>query len=810
MRPVQRDLPSGTVTFLFTDVEGSTKLLQELGAAAFAEALTAHRRNVRQAFDAHRGVEVDTQGDAFFVAFSSASDAVAAAEAVQGANGPIRVRIGIHTGEPQVTDEGYVGIDVHRAARICSACHGGQVILSERTKDLLDETADLLDLGLHRLKDLAAAERLFQLGDQAFPPLRSLNATNLPAQPGPLIGREREISELAELVRNERVVTLTGPGGSGKTRLALHAAAESADEFVDGVFWVPLAAVTDARVIEPTIGQTIGAQNGVAEHVDEKRLLLVLDNLEQLLPDAAPQLAQLHERCPNLRLLLTSRAPLRIAAEHEYPVDPLPEGDAVALFRQRAFVTEPDEAVHAICRRLDGLPLAIELAAARTRVLSPDQLLARLQQALPVLTGGRRDAPERQRTLRATIEWSYNLLSTEEQLLFARLGAFAGSFRVESAEAACDVALDELEALVEHSLLRRWESGRLGMLETIHELALEKLEDSGEADGVRRRHAEHYLQLAESANLSVDAIGLGPQRHELVLPEQHNLRAAIDWATGADVELGLRLAVSLENFWVTHDPVEGMRRFEALLDRANDAALPLRARAMRDYGACADVSGDYEKARIALLQSGELFRQAGDESGVATAVFRLGVIAVRTGDVQLGRRLWEESLETWRRLGDSVGELQAVGNLGWYEFEHGDFERGWDLTERSLELAREVGWTWWIVGRMGELAERALDAGRTDEGERRGREFLALAREIEDRTNTVFGLGMLAWAAASRGDAERAGVLWAAVEAEETRGPLAMWVPSRDKYAAHIPPAVGAVAEMTLDEATAYALGDDA
>jgi len=348
------------------------------------------------------------------------------------------------------------------------------------------------------------------------------------------------------------------------------------------------------------------------------------------------------------------------------------------------------------------------------------------------------------------------------------------------------------------------------MLETIRELAVEKLEDSGEADVVRRRHAEHCLQIAESANLGLDAIGRGPQRHELVLPEQHNLRAAIDWATGADVELGLRLAVSLETFWVTHDPAEGVRRFEALLDRTQGVELTLRAQAWRDYGGCADMAGDYEKARTAVMQSGELFRQAGDESGVATAVFRLGVIASRTGDVELGRQLWEESLETWRRLGDTVGELQALGNLGWFEFEHGDFERGWTLTERSLELGREVGWTWWIVGRMGELAERALDAGRTDEGEGRGREFLALAREIEDRTNTIYGLGMLAWAAANRGDPERAATLWTAIEAEEGKGPLPMWAPYRDKYAAHIPPAVDAVAEMTLDEAIAYALGDDA
>jgi tetratricopeptide (TPR) repeat protein len=283
----------------------------------------------------------------------------------------------------------------------------------------------------------------------------------------------------------------------------------------------------------------------------------------------------------------------------------------------------------------------------------------------------------------------------------------------------------------------------------------------------------------------------------------------MDWAAEADVELGLRLAVALENFWVTHDPAEGARRFEALLARGPEVDRTLAAQAWRDYGACADTSGDYDLARTALTMSGDLYREAGDESGVATANFRLGVVATRTGDVEQGRQLWEQSLQTWHRLGDSVGELQALGNLGWFEFEHGDFERGWDLTERSLELAQEVGWTWWIVGRMGELAERALEAGRTDEGDRRAREFLALAHRIEDRTDTVYGLGIAAWAAAKRGDPERAAILWTAIEAEEARGPLPMWAPSRDKFAAHMPAEVGSVPTLSLPEAVAYALGED-
>ena len=799
-----RELPSGTVTFLFTDIEGSTRLLHEHGER-YAELLTEHRRVLREAFARHGGVEVDTQGDAFFVAFADVTGATAAAEEIQSVGSSVKVRLGIHTGKPTVTDEGYVGIDVHRAARICATAHGGQTVLSGRTAGLL-AGATVRDLGLHRLKDLGEPEKLFQLGDGEFPPLRSLNASNLPAQPGPLIGRDRELAELAELTRGERIVTLVGPGGSGKTRLALHAAAESVGEFEDGVLWVPLAAITDPEIVEPEIGRTVGAQNGLAQHIDEKRMLLLLDNLEQLLPEVATGLGRLCDQCPNLHLLLTSRAPLRIAAEREYAVDPLPEADAVALFRERAFISEPEDAVHEICRRLDGLPLAIELAAARTRVLTPDRLLVRLGRALPVLTGGRRDAPERQRTLRATIEWSYDLLPVEEQRLFARLAVFAGSFTTESAEAVCGASLDRVEALVEHSLARRWETGRLGMLETIRELAFEKLEESGEANVIRRRHAEYLLTLAQSANLSLKSLGLGPQRHDLVLPEQHNLRAALDWTVENDSELGLRLAVALENFWVTQDSTEGVRRFEALLDRAGDVDLALRARATLDYGGCADWSGDYDRAGPAYARSGELFREAGDENGVAEATFRIGVIASRLGDHERARRLWEESLATWQRLGDTIGELQALGNLGWLELEEGNLERGRELVERSLAMAQEVGWTWWEVAQLGNLAEHALKDARTEEGDQRAREYLALARTIEDRTNTVFGLGLLAWAAADRGDVERAITLWAAVEAEEAKGPLAMWTSEREKYAAHIPAAAGTVPELTLEEAVAYAL----
>jgi predicted ATPase/class 3 adenylate cyclase len=802
------ELPRGTVTFLFSDVEGSTRLLQEHGDA-YAELLAEHRRVLRDAFARHDGVEVDTQGDAFFVAFARAPDAVAAAAETQAAlTGALRVRIGIHTGEAFVTPEGYVGIEVHRAARICAAAHGGQVVLSETTRQLVD-TDGLRDLGMHRLKDLGAPEKLFQVGHDEFPPLRSLNATNLPSQPTPLVGRARELNELLELVRRDRVVTLVGPGGSGKTRLALQAAAEAVDDFPDGVFWVPLAALTDAAVVESMIAQTLGAHDGVAAHIDEKRMLLLLDNLEQLLPDAAPQVSTLVESCPNLRLLSTTRAPLRVAGEREYAVGPLPEPDAVELFRDRAFTSEPVEAVQEICRRLDGLPLAIELAAARTRVLAPDALLAALEQALPVLTSGRRDAPERQRTLRGTIEWSYDLLDPAEQSLFARLGVFAGGFTVDAAVNVCGTDLDDVEALVEQSLVRRWSSGRLGMLETIGEYARERLDDSGEGDGLRRRHAAYFLDVAEAANLSIEAVGRGPQRHELVVREQHNLRAAIDWATGADLELGLRLAIALENFWVTNDPREGARRFEALLERAADVPIELRARALRDYGGSAQMSGDLERAEHAYKESGRLFRAAGDESGSATIVFRLGVSAIWRGEHGDAKRMHEESLETFRRIGDRVGELQVLGNLGAIEVEHGDPERGRELIERSAEMGREVGWAWWEATQFANLAEVALASGRVVEGRRFAQQSLELALRMGDREMMTYALAQLTWAAADRGDVEAASALWSAIEREEAARAMPRWAQARELYAAHAPARASSAEAMTLEEAARYALSLD-
>jgi predicted ATPase/class 3 adenylate cyclase len=809
-----RELPTGTVTFLFTDVEGSTRLLHEFGPERYAEALAEHRRLLRKAFTRHKGVEVDTQGDAFFVAFADAGDALAAAAEAQSAlgAGSIKVRMALHSGEPVVAEEGYVGMDVHRAARICSTAHGGQVVVSARTRALVD--GELVDLGLHRLKDLGEPERLFQVGTGDFPPLRSLNATNLPAQQSRLIGRERELGELVALVADERLVTLTGAGGSGKTRLGIQVAAELVEGFPDGVFWAPLAAVTSPELVLPTIASNIGAQGELADHIDERRTLLLLDNLEQVL-GAAPYISKLLGRCPNLHLIVTSRALLRIEGEREYVVEPLPADDAVALFRARAATAEPEEAVVEICRRVDCLPLAVELAAARTRIMPPEALLARLEQRLPILTSGRRDAPQRQRTLRATIEWSYELLKPDEQELLARLAVFAESFDVAGAEEVAGAELDTLQSLVDKSLVRRWASGRLGMLETIHEFALERLKDSSEAEGMRRRLAEFLLAICESANLSEESEG--PLRLSLVKPEVGNVRAVLEWSIVAgEIELGLRLAVALETFWVATLPFEGMHWFGLLLARADGIPAELRAAALRSYGEATFIVGRFEEGAELIEKSLAVYRELGDERGVGMLLHRMADVEGQRGDLGRARFLAEEAGELLRRVGFRKGELETIATLGDIEFAEGNHDRGIELMRESIALADEVGSTWWKVASTMILAYHLIELGRLDEAERCMQEVLPETRAIGERQFLLFGLAQLAWVAAQTGRAERAGTLWAAVETEEARGPVGQWEAERPEYEAAVLAATGPDFErgrmagraLTLDQAVEYALGD--
>jgi predicted ATPase/class 3 adenylate cyclase len=817
-----RQLPTGTVTFLFSDIEGSTRLLHELGDR-YPDVLAEHRRAIRDAVALHGGIEVDTQGDAFFLAFARATDAAAAASAAQEAlaDGVVRVRIGLHTGEPTVTEEGYVGMAVHHGARIMAAGHGGQVLMSQATRDLLDPRFAVRDLGEHRLKDLSAPQRLYQLGEGEFPPLRTLHQTNLPVQATPLIGRERELFELAERLGEHRLVTLIGPGGTGKTRLALQTAAETVESFEHGVWWVPLAPVTDPERVESAIAGAIGAEGPLPEYLRPQHALLLIDNFEQVV-EAAGQVATLIAAAPRVSVLVTSREPLRVQGEYRYAVDPLKEPDAVALFVERARAVDPsftpDDAVAAICRRLDGLPLAVELAAARVGLLSPPDLLARLDRALPLLTGGARDAPERQRTLRATIEWSYALCTAEEQSLFRRLAVFPGSFTVEAAEEICSAELAALQSLVDKNLVRRWGSGRFGMLETVREFALERLEESPDAEDVRRRHAGFFLEVAENANLNAGLMRPGEQQSlDVAMLEQENMRAAVAWTIArGEISSGLRIAAALEQFWVVNDPSEGMRWFSALLEHPEAESAPpeVRGHALRSYGSSTHIAGQPDQAEELWERSLSLFEQLDDEHGRAVLLHRLGISAMIRADLVRARELVDESHQIHTRTEDLWGQAQTVGTLGAISREEGSDEEAFDLLEQSGEMALAAGVPWWRGGTLGELAALSLKAGRLDEAESRVRESLVLASELRDYPSRVFGVGLLAGISAARGECERAGRLWGAIEDELAAAPLGGWQRHRSEcaerinalaqYDFEIARAVGR--EWTLDEAVEFAL----
>jgi predicted ATPase/class 3 adenylate cyclase len=779
--------PHGTVTFLFTDIEGSTRLLQELGDE-YADVLADHRRTLREEFARHGGVEMGTEGDSFFVAFAKASDALAAAAAAREAlgDGPIRVRVGLHTGEPTVTEEGYGGIDVHRAARIAAAGHGGQILVSQATRDLAG--ADRLrDLGVHRLKDLAAPERLYQLGEDEFPPLKSVDQTNLPVQPTPFVGRERELSEVLALLEAHRIVTLTGPGGSGKTRLALQAAAESVEQYGDGVWFVSLAALRDPQLIEATIAGVVGGPDDLHQFLAGKRTLLVLDNLEQLLPDAAAIVARL-----DARILATSRSRLNIAAEQEFPVPMLPIDDAAALFTQRARQLEPhfepDAPVRQIAERLDGLPLALELAAARVKVLTPGQILERLARSLDLLTSGAHDAPERQRTLRGTVEWSYRLLTAGEQRLFARLAVFAGSFELEAAEAVCSAELDVLQSLVDKSLLRHGEVGRFFMLVTIKELALEKLRDLPDASLLRRRHDDYFLGLAEELDARERLSGMRDlsaeslNRFERELP---SFRAAlVELLEGGRREGVLRLGAALWRFWLNRAQYRDAANW---LENAPvaDATLPLdvRAAALAAAGAIAYYThDDVERAERFWREGLELRRAQDDPHELGAALSRLASIAWRRGDFDGAIAYHKEALRLFEQAGAEALLLTELHWLGDAYRDRGDYDDGERLLEEAATRARELGFDQQLTSTLHSLGDLSLDRCDPDAALERFAEALAYAVATGSRRVQIYCVAGIGCALLQQGDDRAAARLWGIAEDQERRLGFRMLRNERQRY----------------------------
>jgi predicted ATPase/DNA-binding SARP family transcriptional activator len=664
------------------------------------------------------------------------------------------------------------------------------------------------ELGLEPGAELRDLQRRILQHDSALAPAPAAYAAvaPLPASATPLIGREREVMELRQLLgRDEvRLVVLTGAGGSGKTRLALEVARDSAPSFANGVAFVELAPLRDPTLLANTISGALGIQAAgdplgtLTTALAPRELLLVVDNAEHVRA-GTPILTELIARASRLTIFVTSRVVLHLSGEHVYPVEPLGSDAAAQLFLERAreadarFQTQRSEetVIRRIVDRLDGLPLAIELAASRTRTLSPIELLRRLDARLPLLVGGPRDLPARQRTIRATLEWSFDLLAAGEQRDLARLSVFAGGCTLEAAVAVCETTLDRLSTLVDHNLVLRGmdqNGSRYSLLETIREFAAEQLEARGEGDSVRRRHAKTYASIAALLGLSVDELGSGVrQRHDLALADQDNMRAALDWALSEDPLLGLELAISLEQFWVASSPHEGMQRLEALLGRADPVPLELRARALRDLGGTREISGEIERAGAAYEQSAKLFEDMGEVKGILRLAHRLSNIALAERDFARARELGEESLRRARAGGYRYEESDFLGTLSHVEFGEGNVESALDLQLSALAIVRESGgWAWGEPQYLVNIAEFSLMLGRFDDAETYARQAFEASCRIGDRTTATYALAVLALVARGCGDDEGAGRLWGALEAEEERAFLGRWSSDREEYARRI------------------------
>jgi predicted ATPase/class 3 adenylate cyclase len=875
--PAAADLPSGTVTFLFTDIEGSTRLLQQLGDA-YPELLSEHHRLLRTSVHEAGGVAVGSEGDSLFAAFAGAPAGVAAAVAAQQAlaeavwpgGSAVRVRMGLHTGAGVVRDGTYVGLDVHRAARIAAVGHGGQVLVSDTTRALVEQAlpdgVELRDLGRHRLKDLAQPEHIYETVIDGllsvFPPLRSLDATpnNLPTQLTSFVGRTREVAEARRLLATTRLLTLTGPGGTGKTRLGLQVAAEASADFPDGVFFVALGPIDDAALVAPAIVEALGLREAVnqppearlAEYLRDRRLLLLLDNFEQV-QGAAPLVGELLRACPRISVAVTSRSPLHISGEREFAVPPLglpaagsvpnlaelARYESIALFLDRASAVVPDFAlkpanaaiVAEICALLDGLPLAIELAAARTRLLPPQALLSRLGQRLDTLSAGSRDLPARQQTLRGAIAWSHDLLDERARRLLACFSVFVGGADLQAAEAVCggegfDV-LAGLADLVDQSLIRQDETDgepRFSMLFVIREFARERLAELEIAATVAEKHASFYRDLAEAA-----APGLTGSDQRRLLDgldrENGNLRASLTWSieSGA-TETALRLGYALWRFWQMRGLlVEGAGWLERILAMPDTGTCrEARARALEAAGGVAYWRAEMAEAIAYYEACLTMCREIGDKRAIANALYNIGFPSTVNGiDVPRAVATLEESLDLYRELGDSEMIARVMWGLGNASYFARDYARARDILLEDVVMLRtfkdpfSLAWALHTLG----LAHHRL--GQTiPNSEPLWREALEHFAAVGDVSGITILLGDFSLLASAQGDEVRAvvldaaslriadvgGILLGAVVGREAEGRPEVSASDPAAAAAATQAAIDKGRSMTVDQAVEYAL----
>ncbi|HET7420347.1 MAG TPA: tetratricopeptide repeat protein [Candidatus Dormibacteraeota bacterium] len=863
-------LPVGTLTFLFTDIEGSTQLMQKLGPR-YVDAQVEHHGILREAFQNKKGRELRTEGDSFFCVFESALDACgAAAQAQRGfveRRSPLRVRVGLHTGEAPLVGDEYIGLDVHHAARVAAAAHGGQVLISETTQALVERALPpdlrVRDLGVHRLKDLARPEHLYQLVVEGvpdvFPAPRTLDATpnNLPTQLTSFVGREADVEEARRLLAGTHLLTLTGPGGIGKTRLSLQLAAEMASQFPDGTFFVALSAVTDPELIPSVIAQSIGLSisgsmrpmDVVQEHLHEKRVLLVLDNMEQLLPAGAPVVSQILHGAANLKVLASSRAPLHVYGEQEMGLQPLrlpdpravqsaaalSQFEAVKLFIERAVAAKHDfrvtnenaPAVAGICEQVDGLPLAIELAAARIKLFSPQALLSRLQSSTSVLATGARDLPGRQQTLRGAIAWSHDLLDQPRKRLFARFGVFARGADLEQAEAVCgppselDVdVLTGLDELADQSLIRRlpdFDEPRLLMLQVIREFALERLEASGEAKLIRDRHAAAYQALAEAAapHLFGDEQKRWLDRLEV---DHDNFRAAFDWAqAGGDIKRALVLGAVFWRFWQMRGHLaEGRARLESILAVPETHGFPQeRARALEAAGGIAYWQGDMPATQVFYAECLELTKAAGDPLAIANALYNFSFpFLITRADTPQAIALLEQALAIYREFDDDPGKARCLWGLGQAYASVTENERAIATLEEAIELFRRLGDRFGLGWALFVRAVLAIQLDDMPVARSDAAEALRIFDESKDVTGVALVLDSIAEVTRRAGDRVRAARIQGASEAyEKAVGVgLASIVAIREGWRSNDPRSQAEEAAraeglaLSLDAAVAYAL----